>query len=309
MSLWVVLLCPVSAFAAVVANAVPQRLGAESALQDAADDLAVFAVAWRDGTGADGAFPAFPPDCFLEQRAEPGRYRRLNLDVLERRIDSLSDTSGPNNPPPDKPSDENNFKRRRRFVREWWEKLREVFPEMLPPWDREPIENKADLTERFDRLHAWEQACVLLGEALARDLGYQGIDIGALSGFYSDSLNKADLRATAPGPPCRVSAAAAGRSEVLVVRDAAHMTLIAEWQAPNWAASQLWPDGITMAAESIGRFSRFEDAAEAGDPDVCGDKRFAIHDSRGLPAWPTSSEFGDSSRQLVQRVQRFPLAG
>ena len=63
-SLWVVLMTPVSAFAAVVAMAGPQRLAAESSMQDAADDLAMFAVAWRDGHNMPtGELPAFPPEC------------------------------------------------------------------------------------------------------------------------------------------------------------------------------------------------------------------------------------------------------
>ena len=55
---------PVSAFAAVVAMAGPQRLAAESTMQDATDDLADFAVAWREGHDTPtGQLRAFPPEC------------------------------------------------------------------------------------------------------------------------------------------------------------------------------------------------------------------------------------------------------
>ena len=70
-SLWVVLMTPVSAFAAVVAMAGPQRLAAESSMQDAADDLAMFAVAWRDGHDmSTGELPAFPPECAARSEQE-----------------------------------------------------------------------------------------------------------------------------------------------------------------------------------------------------------------------------------------------
>ena len=67
LSLWVVLMVPVSAFAAVVAMAGPQRLAAESSVDDAADDLAALAVVWRDGhSNPSGAVPAFPPECSID---------------------------------------------------------------------------------------------------------------------------------------------------------------------------------------------------------------------------------------------------
>ena len=63
-SLFVILMVPVSVFAAVVATAVPQRLAAESSLEEAAADLAVLAAAWRDAQGRDhGRLDAYFPDC------------------------------------------------------------------------------------------------------------------------------------------------------------------------------------------------------------------------------------------------------
>lgn len=55
---------PVSTFAAVVAMAMPQRLAAESSLEDSAAALADFAAAWRDAQGRDDtALDAFFGDC------------------------------------------------------------------------------------------------------------------------------------------------------------------------------------------------------------------------------------------------------
>ena len=63
-SLWVVLMTPIAAFAAVVAMAGPQRLAAESSIDETAADLAAFSVALRDGRDAKtGELEGFLPDC------------------------------------------------------------------------------------------------------------------------------------------------------------------------------------------------------------------------------------------------------
>ena len=63
-SLWVVLMVPVAAFAAVVAMAGPQRMAAESSMEEAAGDLAALTVALRDGRGeGTGEIVGFLPEC------------------------------------------------------------------------------------------------------------------------------------------------------------------------------------------------------------------------------------------------------
>ena len=55
---------PVAAFAAVVAMAGPQRLAAESSIDETAGDLAAFSVVLRDGRGEPtGELEGFLPDC------------------------------------------------------------------------------------------------------------------------------------------------------------------------------------------------------------------------------------------------------
>ena len=141
------------------------------------------------------------------------------------------------------------------------------------------------------RLDEWEEACTALSEALLRDLGYLGVDMGSLRGFYSDSI------AEAPEVPCRTSAQT-------VVRDAVHVALAANWQDAGWAAAQVWPDGLPMAAESMGRMSQRDPVAAVLD---CGEQ-LRLLDSQGRPMWAGASATPDS-RELAQSVGRTPLSG
>lgn len=71
-SLWVVLMVPVAAFAAVAAMAGPQRMAAESSLEETTYDLATMAVTLRDGTdNPKGEIKGFLPDC-SEDPENPG---------------------------------------------------------------------------------------------------------------------------------------------------------------------------------------------------------------------------------------------
>ena len=183
-SLWVVLMVPVSAFAAVVAMAGPQRLAAESSMQDAADDLADFAVAWRDGHSTPtGELRAFPPDC-----AARTEQQDTDLAMLEGNIVALVPTD----------SD---------FATQLAEQdgllndqlaLFGMAPPLLPAAD------EVELQARFDALvlwlNGWEEACKALSDALVRDLGYLGVDMGSLRGFYSDSLTESPLTGSCLDP-------------------------------------------------------------------------------------------------------------
>lgn len=89
-SLIVILMVPVATFAAVVAMAVPQRLAAESSLEDAASDLAVLAAAWRDAQGREhGRLKAFFPAC--DPAVQPGTGDNAGFTSdLERACDALT---------------------------------------------------------------------------------------------------------------------------------------------------------------------------------------------------------------------------
>ena len=155
-----------------------------------------------------------------------------------------------------------------------------------------------------------------------RDLGYLGVDMGSLRGFYSDSLTESAMTASCSDRqyttetactvavemwtaatqgfdlPCRTSAQT-------VARDAVHVALAANWQDAGWAAAQVWRDGLPMAAESMGRMSqrdprcggsglwRTTECCLTARVGRCGRERSAAPDSR----------------KLAQSVGRTPLSG
>ena len=276
-SLWVVLMVPVSAFAAVVAMAGPQRLAAESSVQDAADDLADFAVAWRDGNKTPtGEVRAFPPEC-----AARSDQQITDLDTLSGSVAALDTTAA-------------DFAAQVTELDRLLNTQFGLFAMQLPLF---PADDQADLQEQFDalesRLTELEEACDFLFEALIRDLGYLGVNIGSLRGFYGDSLKESRPAAV----PCRIS-------KQTVVWDAVHVALAADWQDAGWAAAQVWPDGLPMAAESVGRVSQREESFSDRD---CENK-LVLLDEQGRPVWAGTDQRLES-RELVQSVGRTPLSG
>lgn len=218
-SLWVVLMVPVAVFAAVVAMAAPQRLRAESSMDDVAADLATLAVAWRHGEqAAQGPLDGFPPEC-----AGPDPY-----------------VSG---------------------------------------------------------------RCELLLAALARDLRSTGVDIGSLRGYYGDALT------TSPPPaaealPCGIGDPAAYRSVVL---DATHVAVVADWRDAGWAASQVWPRGLRIGAESVGRLAIAADPRNPSPVPACG-SRLDVSDASGR-SLRVSDPAGASRRLLSSVPARTPFGG
>lgn len=129
-------------------------------------------------------------------------------------------------------------------------------------------------------------ACQGFWGVLARDLAGQGIDIFSVRGFYSDSYYTAP--AAAQRPPCRIYGS-------VMLLDANHAALAADWYG-NWAARQLWPDGVRMAAESVGKLNvLFVNPVDPNDPnaapldDECGD-RFDMVGDDGVPLWLSDSQ-------------------
>lgn len=300
-SLWVLLMVPVSAFAAVVAMAGPQRLAAESTMQEAADDLAAFTVAWRDGQqDPDGPLPGFPPECTIRSEQQ-----RAHMTTLEQSINNLVD-----------PTHLDFATELSRLNTE----LDNLFSGFSIVQSTLHAADKAGLQDRLDalsdRLDDWDEACELLFKALVRDLGYLGLDMNALRGSYSDSLKESTLwgwgTCSDPGYTTESACTNAGEAWTVgpcrasgktVVRDAVHVALAAQWQDAGWAAAQVWPDGLPMAAESMGRLTQ----RDLTNPPPCGDQ-LVVLDEQGRPVWAGNTP-QPLSRELAQSVRRSALAG
>ena len=96
--------------------------------------------------------------------------------------------------------------------------------------------------------------CEILFVALAEDLWSTGVDVGSLRGYYSDAVtavSASDVPAE-QSLPCGIGDPGAYRSVVL---DATHVAVVADWGAAEWAAAQVWPGGLRMGAESVGRLT------------------------------------------------------
>lgn len=304
-SLWVVMMVPVAALAAVAAMAGPQRLAAESAMGEAADDLAALAVVWRDGQSLPGGpLRAFPPDC-----AAPTDEQSEALDELEAGIGALDDSLDTSDP---------GFAAQFEPLHEQLEALRmQLLPASDPSSDPPPFD-KAGLQANLDELISyleWDIACEFVFEAVARDLGQRGVDVRTLRGFYSDGLSSSPQWWRCNVDPTLVDAdeceAAGGAwdapaipcasSHQTVVPDAVHVAIAADWQDAGWAAAQLWPGGRRVAAESIGRLTQ-HDPTGAPSP-RCADL-LAVLDTQGRPVWADPSAEAPNSRTLSQLVPR-----
>ena len=88
------------------------------------------------------------------------------------------------------------------------------------------------------------------------------------------------------------------------MQDAVHVALTGRWQDAGWAAAQVWPDGMPMAAESMGRMSRRDGAGTA--PECV--RQLVVFNEQGQPVWAGANPAPDS-RKLAQSVGRTPLSG
>lgn len=292
-SLWVVLMVPVSAFAAVVAMAGPQRMAAESSMREAAHDLAAMAVAERYvHQESIGQLTAFPLDC------NPTKLEDLKTEEQAKRLARDAAQSA-------------------------------------TPYDQAAFDSAVtahrDTKAELDKFQSRFYACELLEKSIVRDLGNLGVDMGSLRGFYSDSLTESTQKGKCfdtstsphtlrPSLTDRAQCEGAGHewfpglcqiSEKLVVQDAVHVALAADWQDAGWAAAQVWPDGRRLGAEAIGRRARAAAPGSLNNPkvpdDPCDDDLDML-DSFGRPV--VLKDQSPPSRQLSERSgTRTPLSG
>ena len=224
-TLWVVLMVPIAAFAASVAQAGPQRLAAESSLKEATEDLATLAVAWRDAQDASvGELTGFPLDCTASSADEAMVAALVNAGDAQAALAKRAQIAN--------------------FIAE------------------------------CDKFH----------DIVVRDLGGLGLDVNSLRGFYSDSL---DLVAPVP----------CSWSPTVEVRDAVHVALAADWKDAGWAAAQVWPDGLQMGSESIGRLERNLAPGSGDISGNCSPESLEPVDASGQARWLSGEK---SSRALTE---------
>ncbi|WP_419554133.1 hypothetical protein [Candidatus Poriferisodalis sp.] len=136
------------------------------------------------------------------------------------------------------------------------------------------------------------QPCETLSTALLEDLGRLGFDGASLRGFYSTPYADAGPDSDGWTLPCHDG----GRT---AVADAVRVGLVADWNQASWAAAQVWPSGLPMASEAIGRLTYEIPHTPAGDAGMheCG-TRLELMAPDGRPAWqagrPDAREFAES---------------
>ena len=264
--MWVLLMVPVAAFAAVVALAGPRRVAAESSMEEMAEDLAVFAVAARNNGGdSAGPLPVFPPNCHT--------YLEAQIQAQQDKIDSLNGRLSDTDNPPD-----------------------EARIERLNAQITVAETERVRLTDSTPYYEQWGAPCELMAAFIADDLESLGFDADSLRGFYTDALSEQELPGGEEGQmalPCKVSP----RVEV---SDAVHVALTADWNGAGWAVAQVWPDGTIMGAEAIGRLTK---PPRRYDAEECRGM-LDLRDDRGRPVWMSTRPDDDRARQLVQSADR-----
>ncbi|MCY3786774.1 MAG: hypothetical protein OXG47_08640 [bacterium] len=151
---------------------------------------------------------------------------------------------------------------------------RDTTNQLLGPLDGFPPDCFSDDAEAAAACHGF-------WGVLARDLNSQGVDIFSVRGFYGDSYTAAPEAAARP--PCRIYGST-------LLLDANHVAIAADWYG-DWAARQLWPDGVRMASESVGHLNVLfvetegDEAAEPGEKGNECDDRYRMIDDAGVPQW------------------------
>ena len=264
--LWVLLMVPVAAFAAVVAMAGPRRLAAESSMEDMAGDLATFAAAQRHAGGVtEGPVPVFPPNCLAALRFEIAQVRAEIADH-ESRLQLVEDGIVFGNP---------------KFIetQSGFLLLRQL--------------ELAELNTKLETTRGWNDACKLMAELMEEDLTEMGFEVHSLRGYYTDGLSTEPVRAGGGQVqlPCLLPSGA-------MVAEAVQVALAADWNRAGWAGQQVWPSGRTMSAEAVSRILGSPFALE----EECDGAVTALDES-GDPVWLSQ---GNSApiRKLVRRSGR-----
>ena len=282
--MWVLLMVPVAAFAAVVAMAGPRRLAAESSMQEAAGDLAALAVAFRDYEGSgQGPLPVLPPWC-----ADSHDIHTSALEILKDRARTSLQRAGRALSPP-APNHYINMTVADVQALSVSQSIKDSRADL-----EEARDGLADLRSQEAMFQRWREPCELLAGILVEDLTSLGFEVESLRGYYTDALSTAP--AAVPRPPCALSPTEAAL-------DAVHVAVAADWERPGWGPYQVWRGRTTLGAESMGVVRGL---SLTPTPD-CGDV-LDVRDSRGNPVWMSIPDPNNApSRELMQSSRRNSL--
>ena len=139
-------------------------------------------------------------------------------------------------------------------------------------------------------------SCDRMEAMLVQDLADVGIDVASLRGFYSDSLSQARPRDGSASAylPCRAGSGAGTDTERLFV-DGAHAAVAGDW-AYGWAAAQVWPGGVRVAADSTSYLTGIAQSTAAPCDEHPGD------DSRGDLLDPSNPRAREITRDVGSRT-------
>lgn len=158
------------------------------------------------------------------------------------------------------------------------------FPDCAPSRAETPDDELAALESEL------RPACEALTESLLAGLSARGFDGNTLTGFYSSAYTAATN--SHGDHPVSLPCHAGGRT---LVTDAVHLGLAADWATADWAASQVWPRGLRIAAETVGTTRVTAAGAEAIADPACG----SLLALEPLHAHPRG---GAAARQLAESL-------
>lgn len=136
------------------------------------------------------------------------------------------------------------------------------FPDCAAPSGKTPADGSAALDLELQR------ACEALTESVLAGLSARGVDGTTVEGFYSSAYT-ASAHTTAENGEHTISLPchAGGRA---IIADAVHLGLAADWATTDWAAGQVWPQGLRLGAESVGTIRVLAADGAIAEPE-CGD--------------------------------------
>lgn len=111
-------------------------------------------------------------------------------------------------------------------------------PDCAPSSGETPADEAAGLDLELQR------ACEALTEPVLAGLSARGVDGTTVEGFYSSAYTASAQTTAEDGEhPISLPCHAGGRA---IVADAVHLGLAADWATTDWAAGQVWPQGLRL---------------------------------------------------------------